>query len=408
MRILIVTDSYPPETRSSSHLMKEMADGFKEHGHEVFVMTSRPSEHNVAVGTNVSAGVSKEDGITVIRANVLPHHNVGFVMKGISQVTLPYIFFRHIQKHIKGNIDFVWVHSPPLPLTITAELVKRDYGAKYVLNLQDFFPQNAIDLGVLKNKFLIRFFRRMEERAYKNSDIIVTPSEAHKTFANKERGVSLQKMHVVPHWIDIKPFDEAERTGKFRKLYGLENKFIFVFGGVLGPSQGLDMFIRIAEKLKKYKEIVFLFVGEGSEKKKLVELAESKKLTNVVFKPLVSKEDYPWMLKDADVGILSLTSANTTPAVPAKLMGYMAAGLPVLAFLHERSDGVKIVQDAKCGLAGRSDDEQKMLELTEKMFLEKEKLNAYGKNAFNYVLNNFTKEVCLNKIENILRMAKTS
>lgn len=404
MRILIISDSYPPEARSSSHLMKEMADGLKERGHEVFVVTSRPARNNIPVGMNVSSGVSSEDGITVIRAGVLPHHNVGFILKGISQVTLPYIFFRHIKRHIKGRIDVVWVHSPPLPLTITAQLVKKSYGAKYLLNLQDFFPQNAVDLGILKNKLLIRFFEALERRAHRNSDQIIVPSEGHKKFLNEKWGVRAEKISVVPHWIDVKPFEEAKQTGKFKELYELQNKFIFIFGGILGPSQGLEIFIHIASKLKKYEDIVFLFVGEGSEKEKLMKLTKEYKLANVVFKPLVSKEDYPWVLKDADVAIMSLTNANTTPAVPAKLMGYMAAKLPVLAFLHKKSDGIQIVRDAKCGLAAVSNHEEEALRLTEQMYLEKDKLKSYGENGFKFILSYFTKEICLEKIEKIINL----
>lgn len=394
-KILIITDAYPPEARSSSHLMKEMADGLKERGHDVFVITSRPS--------GGLAGVFHEDGIVVIRANVLPHHNVNFILKGISQLMLPYIFFRNIKKYIKGKLDIVWVHSPPLPLTITARLVTSFYKARYILNLQDFFPQNAIDLGILKNRFLIEMFEKMEKRAYKESDVIVTPSEAHKSYMNDRYAVPLKKIHVIPHWIDTKPFQEAKRTNKFRELYLLEGKFIFAFGGILGPSQNLDIFIRIAEKLKKYKDVTFLFVGEGSEKNRLQSIVEKAKLQNVIFKPLISKEEYPYLLKDVDVGILSLSSANTTPAVPAKLMGYMAAGLPILAFLHKASDGIRIVQEAKCGLATASDNESAMLKLAEQMYLEKENLSMYGMAGLRYVREHFSKDICLDKIEESFR-----
>lgn len=404
MRILIITDSYPPEIRSSSHLMKEMADGLKERGHEVFVVTSRP-QHHVVKGMDSFPEVAVEDSITVLRAKTLPHHNVNFILKGISQVTLPYIFFAAVKRHIHGKLDIAFVHSPPLPLSIAANLVKKSYGAKFVLNVQDFFPQNAIDLGVLRNKFLIRFFQRMEGWAYRNCDLIVTPSDGHKAFLIKKRRVLAEKIEVVYHWIDITPFEAAKRTGRFRKQYGLEGKFIFLFGGVFGPSQGLGMFIRIAEKLKYHNDIVFLFVGEGSEKGKLIELAKDCRLENVRFEPLVSKEDYPELVKDADVGILSLASANTTPAIPAKLMGYMAAGIPVLAFLHKESDGIKIIQEANCGLAAVSDDEENMARLTERIYLEKNRLADYGKNSLKYALAHFTKKECLNKLEKIFRIA---
>ena len=128
------------------------------------------------------------------------------------------------------------------------------------------------------------------------------------------------KTQVVYHWIDSEPFLRAKRTGRFRKLYGLENKFIFLFGGVLGPSQGIDLFIRIANKIRNSnKDIVFLFAGDGSAKEKLMKMAEELKLENVVFKPFVSLEEYPELVKDCDVGIVCLNARNTTPAVPAKI-----------------------------------------------------------------------------------------
>ncbi len=400
MRILIITDSYPPEVRSSSHLMKEMADGLRERGHEVFVATSFP-QHHVVDNRGLRPGLSVEDGIKVIHSKVLPHHNVNFILKGISQVTLPYIFFRDIRRNISEKIDAVFVHSPPLPLAIAADLVKKRYGARFFLNLQDFFPQNAVDLGVLNNKLLIWFFERMEFWAYRKSDVIVTPSDGHKAFLNEKRGVPLEKIHVVSHWIDAGPFIKAKRTGRFRKMYGLEDKFIFLFAGVFGPSQGLDMFIKIASKMKNHEDVVFLFVGDGSEKNKLAGLTDSLGLKNVRFEPLVSKEDYPWLVKDADVGLVSLTSENTTPAVPAKLMGYMAASIPVLALLHKESDGVKIVREAKCGMADLSDDDAKALEMVLKIYKERRKLGSYGKNGFDYLMANFTKDICIDKLEEL-------
>lgn len=405
MQILIITDAYPPETRSSSHLMKEMADGLSCRGHKVFVATSQPAIKNTAVGTNVSAGVCIEADITVIRAKTLPHHNVNFILKGISQLMQPFLFFYYIKKNINKNIDIVWVHSPPLPLTITARLVKKYYHAKYFLNLHDFFPQNAIDLGILKNKFLLSIFSKIENRSYLEADIIVAPSIDHKIFAIKYRSIAPKKIFVLPHWIDTKPYKEIGQTMTFRKKFKLKDKFIFLFGGILGPAQGLEIFIRIAKKLERYKDIVFLFVGEGSQKKKIIKMADNLRLENVIFKSFVSKDEYPWLVKDANVGILSLTSAYRTPALPAKLIGYMAGRLPVLAFMENASAGAKIINNAKCGLVGNPANVLHAVKLAEKIYLEKNKLEIYGKNGQNYAQKNFELNFCLNKMEKLFKIA---
>lgn len=400
--ILIITDSYPPEVRSASHLMKDLADGLKENGHKVYVATSFP-KYNLADESKVVPlpKYAFEDGINVLRIKTLPHHRANFFVRGFAQLTMPYIFFHAIKKNIKEKIDVVILHSPPLPLTISAYKTKKFYKAKYILNLHDFFPQNAVDLGILKNKPIIKFFESMERKAYRNADLIVTPSGEHKNFLQKNRGISSDKIFVIPHWIDTKPFEKVERTGKFRKLYGLEDKLIFLFAGVLGPSQGLDLVVRIAYKMKNNKEVCFLFVGDGSDKNRLVELTKKYDLQNVIFKPFVSKEDYPELAKDSDIGVITLSAKNTTPAVPAKLLGYMAAALPVIAFVHKESDIHRIVREANCGFTAISDSDDKALAVVLKICQERNKLKQYGENGFKYVLNNYTRKICIGKFEKL-------
>ena len=403
--ILIITDSYPPEIRSAAQLMKDLADGLADKGHNVFVATSYPKYNLANFESAVWPEISNENGVKVLRIKTLPHHKVNFIIRGIAQLLMPYIFFRKIKRNIKEKLDVVIVHSPPLPLSITAYKVKKFYGAKYILNLHDIFPQNAIDLGVLKKWKhwpAIWLFERMEKSAYKNSDLIIVPSNEHKKFIEEKRSVSRGKTQVVYHWIDSKPFLSIKKTGKFRKLYGLENKFIFLFGGVLGPSQGLDLFIRIAAKIRDNKDIIFLFVGDGSVKENLMKMVKEQNLENVIFKPFVSLEEYPELVKDCDVGIICLTAQNTTPAVPAKILGYMAAAVPVVAFLHKESEGLLIVKEAKCGYGAVSSDEEKALEIILKMYNEKEKMKEYGENGLEYLLENMEKKVCVDKFEKLL------
>lgn len=399
--ILIITDSYPPEIRSAAQLMKDLADGLHSRGHNIWVATSYP-KYNLATSENIVwPKITDENGIKVLRINTLPHHKVNFIIRGIAQLLMPYIFFREIKKNIKEKIDITIVHSPPLPLTIVASKIKRFYKAKYILNLHDIFPQNAIDLRILKNKFLIKFFERMENKAYQDSDLIVVPSDAHKRFIEEKRSVPRQKVHVIYHWIDTGPFLQLRKTGKFRKLYNLEDKFVFLFGGVLGFSQGLDLLIKIANRVKENEDIVFLLVGDGSAKEELVKMTKTLKLKNIIFKPFVSLEEYPELVKDCDVGVVCLANKNTTPAVPAKILSYITAAIPVVAFLHKESDGFKIIQEAKCGYVVKGDDLNKAVEVVEKIYNEKDRLKELGDNGFRYALNNFAIDICLDKLEKL-------
>jgi len=391
MRILIVADAYPPEVRSAAQLMKELAVALREKGHDVLVVTS-----------SAPYGDTVENGIRVLRIKMPSHHNVNFIAKGLSWLMMPFLFYRAVRKKIKRPIDATIVHSPPLTLAIATYLVKRHYGAKYVLNVQDFFPQNAVDLGVLRNPLLIRFFEIMERWAYRTSDAIVTPSYEHRNFMIEKRGVPEDKVTVVRHWIDVKPFKEIKGTGAYRSELRLESKMIFHFGGVIGPSQGVDLLIRLAERCAPMHDIHFVIAGEGTEKAKLERMVKEKKLTNVSFRPYIEKEKYIAFLKDMDVGVLTLTSKNTTPAVPAKIMFYLASGLPVLGFLHAKSEAHRIVQEARCGYTAAYENEDACYETLMQMYRERSQLKELGENGLRYVEKYLTPEVCVSQWEAVL------
>ncbi len=431
--VLLISDSYPPEVRSASHLMQELAFGLRDRGFNVFVATSYP-QYNLSEKDKdkVYKEFSEEDGIKVIRIKTLPHHKVNFIIRGIAQLTMPYIILKKILKYINGSkfnvrgskfkvkgvqslkfkvqnevekvegIHEVIVYSPPLPLALVGKKIKKIFGAKYLLNIQDLFPQNAIDLGILTNPFLIKFFEQMEKKAYKSADVITFHSEGNLSFVSKRYKDFINKFKILHNWIDVNEFEGVSRTNKFRNKYGLKNKLVLLFAGVMGPSQGLDFVINLAQKVQDLKDITFLFVGDGMEKENLEKFTKESGLNNVVFKPFVSKSEYPELVKDCDVGLVSLTSKNKTPVVPGKILGYMAAGIPILAFLNQESDGHKIIKDAQCGYSsvwGKIDEAEKLLR---KLYSETNRLNELGNNGFKYVKENFDKEKIVDEMLDLI------
>ena len=400
--ILLITSSYPPEVRSSSHLMCELAEGLRDRGYGVTVVTSYP-QHNLADNNKnfYFDRITIEDGIAVLRIKTISPHIANYFLRGISQVILPYLFFYNVKKFIKHKIDVVVVYSPPLPLAVAGRKIKDLNGAKYILNVQDLFPQNAIDLGILKNSTLIRYFEYIEKEAYSHADTIAVHSESNKIYLNERKGVLQERIKVIHNWIDIEPYSKALRTGRFRKMFNIENKFIFLFAGVIGPSQGLDLIIKAAGKIKDIKDICFLIVGDGMERERLEKMADGLKLKNVIFKPFVSKDEYPELVKDADIGLACLSSMNKTPVVPGKILGYMAASIPVVAFLNKESDGHQIIKDADCGYSEISDNVEKAVETIKKIYNERNRLKEYGENGFSYVKENFERNACINRLEEI-------
>lgn len=402
MNVLLITGPYPPEIRAISFMMKELAEELAARGHDVTVATCWP-QYNLSSGAKHAAfsTFTVENKIKVIRVKTLPLHKRSFLIRGLAQISLPYLFLRMIRKFIKQKIDIVIVYTPYLPLGILGIKIKKIYGARFILNVQDIFPQNAIDLGIMKNKLIIKFFERMEKKIYENADKITAYTVNSRRFLIEKKGVPEEKITTVYNWIDFVVFNKAKATGAFRRRYGLENKFIFLFPGVLGPAQNLEFIIQVAKRIDDIKELCFLFVGDGIEKEKLQNLAKEYGLQNAEFRPFVPREDFPSLVKEVNVGLACLGMRNKTPAIPGKVVGFMASSVPVAAFLNKESDAHEIIREAGCGYSMLSDDTEKAEKLIRKIFNEKNKLASYGRYGYNYAVEHFSKKPSIAKLERL-------
>ena len=406
MNILLVTDSYPPEIRSASHLMLELSQELNSRGHQVTVITTWP-EYNLDRDEDIKSfnEIEIEDGITVIRVKTLPHHNVNYIVRGLSQLIMPLQFLLKLRRH---NIkpEAVVVYSPPLPLALVGSWLRRK-GVRNLLNVQDLFPQNAIDLGILTSSIQIKFFKALERFAYRTADIVTVHSEGNRKMVleqNPDIGPKLQLLH---NWVDIDHHsvndDQNERIlTDFRKKWNIKQKYIAVFAGVMGPSQYLELILGRAERLQDQTDLLFLLVGDGKEKERLQQIAKENNLKNVQFEGFISRDVYPDLLSICSIGLVCLSPQNKTPVVPGKILGHMAAGLPVAAFLHTASDGHDLIKEAGCGVSANSAD----LTLSEQAFRHlmhnSKQLSVLGKAGKEYAVKNFAKDICVTQLEQML------
>jgi colanic acid biosynthesis glycosyl transferase WcaI len=350
MRILLITDSFPPEVRSASFLMETLARTFQRRGHDVVVMTGQPA-YNLAVAGRRSSEVvelEERDGLRVISIRSPQHHNVGYLRRGLAQFLLPLLFVRRGWRYLDHHVDGVIIYSPPLPLGLLGYGFSRR--TKVVVNVQDLFPQHAIDLGVLRNPVLIWIYRRIEALVYRRATRIATHSPSNTAWLENNSARSGQFM-TVWNWVDLSWFDSIPATSELRNHLGLKGKFVFVFAGTFGPSQALELLLEGARVLSSDDRVRFLFIGGGPREAALRKTADQLGLKNVVFHPFIERRALVSALKDLDVGIVSLSRDNKTPAVPGKLADYMASGMAVAAFLQEASDAHGLISDARCGVS---------------------------------------------------------
>ena len=402
MNILLVTDSYPPEIRSASHLMLELAQELHHRGHRVTVITSWP-EYNLdqANAPDTFDEIEVENGITVIRVRTLPHHNVNYIVRGISQLIMPVQFLMKLWRH-RIRPDAAIVYSPPLPLALVGSWLARK-GVRNILNVQDLFPQNAIDLGILKSPIQIRFFQALERYAYRTADIVTVHSEGNRRMVLQQHPDIGARLRILHNWVDVDHHDVDHTAVDFRSKWGITQKHVAVFAGVMGPSQYLDLVLEVASRMLNETDLLFLLVGDGMEKERLQQVAKKRALTNVRFEGFISREVYPDLLAACTIGLVCLSPQNKTPVVPGKILGHMAAGLPVAAFLHAASDGHAMIREAGCGVSANSADVDACVASLTALIHQDNDIKCMGDAGRRYATNHFSKQVCVSQLEAMLK-----
>jgi len=402
MRILIVSDAYPPEVGSGAHLMAELARELAARGNDVVVLTSWPAYKldRSAAATEFSERMM-EGRVRVLRVKTLPLHNSGFIVRGVAVLLAPFQFWRTLIRHEPAPFDGVIVYSPPLPLANIGIWAKKR-GSRFLLNVQDIFPQNAIDLGILTNPLLIGVFRWIECHAYRSADVITAHSPMNRSLLVRAYPKIVNKAVVLHNWIDPSQFSVGGVQEDFRETLGLQGKFVAVYGGVIGPAQGLEVILDVAMRVRDIPDLVFLIVGDGTEKSRLEEIARARGLTNIMFRPFVARERYPSLLKSADIGFLTLSPKMKTPVVPGKILGYMAMALPVLAIVNEESDAHAIIADAKCGYSCSSDEVAAAETLVRRLYEQRRDLTELGQQGQSYARSHFDKKIIVDEFERLL------
>ena len=384
-------------------MVQELCETLVEKGHQVTVLTGYPQRYGMSDADQKRTfdPLSDETGVRVVRIKTLPTSKVAYILRGIGQILLPWLFMNALRKYITDPIEAVVVYSPLLPLVKVGNAIKREHNARYILNIQDLFPQCAIDLGILKNYPIIRFFERMEEEAYATADVITTCTHAARKFLIEKKNLSPGKILVVPNWIDLEQYQQPPKRN-FREEWKLENDFVFLFPGHFGPSQGLDFVIELAARIKDVSCIKFLFVGDGSDQERLEILSRKVRASNVIFKSFVSPEEYPDLLRVANVGLLSLKLDCKTPAVPGKFFSFLSASLPVLGFLNPESEGHKLVKESQSGLTMIPDDLFQAEQLIRQIMQDQDQFRDKGHLGHQYAKDHFGKIDAINQLEQLL------
>lgn len=329
---------------------------FIKNGHEVYCIS--PAERRTGIKTHF------EEKGHLLRLKIGNTQKTNIVEKGISTLLIERQFISAIKKYFSNiKFDLILYTTPPVTFVNVIRFLKKRDGAKTYLMLKDIFPQNAVDLGLMKTKgikgLIYRYFKNKEKKLYLTSDRIGCMSEANVEYLLKHNPeISVEKVEICPN--SISPVDciiSEEEIKEIRVKYNIPlDKKIFVYGGNLGKPQGIPFFIECLRSQKSNPNIFFLIVGDGTEYNKLHDYVEKEEQINVMLMKSLPKKDYDLLVAACDVGLIFLDYRFTIPNFPSRLLSYMQARLPVLSVTDSNTDVGKIIREGNFGWSCESND----------------------------------------------------
>ncbi len=360
MKILLVVAYFVPEIGSAAHVYFDLGRAFVKRGHDVDVITSYPRSFNLR-----EADADKEfpleeiiEGISVHRCKH-PEQRDNIILRGLEHFLLPRYYLKTYSK-IGKKFDVCLMYIPPLPLYYLARKIKKYDGTPSVLNYQDFHPQELTDVGVMKNKLMIKIMEHIEKQSYKNADFITVISKGGVDYVVK-RGADPNKTRHIYNGVLLSDFDIFIAKKDFKKKNGIEDKFLVSYAGILSPFQGIDNILESAKLLEDHTDIIFYIVGDGMIKHHLENRIREEKIGNVILLPLQPREEYFNIINSSDISIVSLDSRMKAPCLPGKLINLLGMKQPVIACVPSGSETAYVVNEAKSGLVvePRNNDDMK-------------------------------------------------
>jgi glycosyltransferase involved in cell wall biosynthesis len=399
MHILIIHQAFAALDEPGGTRHHEMARHLSQMGHRITVIASPVSYITGAARQARIPWVERQDGgegVTILRAYTYPQLHKSFVHRVFSFFSFM-VSSLFIGLSVK-DIDLIWGTSPPIFQGITAWMLARLKGAKFLFEVRDLWPAFAIAVGVLTNPVLIKASQWLEKFLYKRADQLMVNSPGFLDHIQKKGGKSIA---LIPNGADTTMFNPTESGENFRQSNRLENQFIALYAGAHGMSNDLDVVLDAANLLRDRSDITIILLGDGKEKPNLIRRAAKLKLENLHFLPPVPKEGIPLALAAADACIAILKPIELYKTVyPNKVFDYMAAGRATILVI----DGVirQVVEQAGAGTFVPPGTPQALAEAIREMADYPDKTQEMGQAGRAYLEEHFNRSALANKLEALL------
>ena len=406
--VLVLSLVFPPDNVSTAHIMGALSKDLKNFGHNISVISTTP-HYNIDTKAESNQRLSKSKMPFIRRSNYsgidvlhikMPKKSGNIFMRIISWMWF-HILSIIISLFYPKKLDIVIAPSPPLTIGLCAFIISRFHKARYIYNVQEVYPDIAIKLGVLKNKIIIQLFYLIEKFIYSKAAFVTVISEGMKKNLLK-KGVSEDKIRLIPNFVDDREMYPLSKLNNFSKQNSIYNKFVISYAGNMGISQGLDILVDAAYRLNENHDIIFLLVGDGTEKSALEEKVKAKRLNNFIILPFQNYDLVPQIYASSDLNVVSQAKGSKYNEIPSKVYRIMACASAILAITEEDSDLASLIKKAQCGYIVNPNEPEKLVNIILKAYKERKDIIEYGRNGRQFVLNGYTREAITKMYNNLL------
>jgi glycosyltransferase involved in cell wall biosynthesis len=401
MKILLIHQYFLEENDPGGSRWNEISKVWSDLGHEVTVVAGMMHANGNEKLPEYKGKyfVKKQHGnVNVLRSHVSESYNTGFAGRLWGYFSFMFSSFWGGTFKVKGKFDVVIVTSPPLFVGVSGYLISKFKRAPFVFEIRDLWPESAIDTGVLTNKAIIKFAYAIEKFIYKKAKLINVLTPAFYETLNTKKNVSKEKLLMIPNAADFslseKLLNEFD-TNEFRKKLGIDDRFVITYVGAHGVANHLQQILEAGKKLED-TNVLFLLIGQGMQKEKLIKLANEMEVKNVKFIDPVPKIEVFKYILASDMGTSVLKNVETFKTVYSnKTFDYMSCKKPILMAI----DGVSraLVEDAKAGSFVIPEDPESFNQIIREYLKNPSRLKEQGENGYIYARKNFDRELLSKK-----------
>ncbi|WP_070138566.1 glycosyltransferase family 4 protein [Crocinitomix algicola] len=407
MKLLILTQYFPPETGAPQNRLFELALQLKNKNVDVEVLTAMPNYPKMEVFKEYEGKkkmVEMIEGLKIYRSNIYVTKSKGIFKRLLNYFS--FVFSAYSLGKKLGNYDYILCESPPLFLGYTAMRLSRKLSAKLIFNVSDLWPESAEKMGLVSNKFFLKLAYNLEAKIYKNSYLITGQTQG--IVKSIKTRFPDRDVFWLPNGVDLNRYQPTQISSVgFREKYQIpSNHLLFFYGGILGHAQGLEVIIKAAEKLKN-REISFVLMGSGPQKDELLRLKKTLNCNNVIFADAVGRTEIAGIIKDIDVSIVPLRNLELFKgAIPSKIFEILAMEKPILLGVNGEAKELFIDQ-GNCGWYFEPENVDDLVSQINTILNQKSEVVAKGKNGRNYVSANFNRSTIVEEFYQYLLKKET-